>query len=670
MSLIEKCSKHYKRLVDEGWKVISIKDNKAVLQSPDNPEIFKAIYLLNDTHTYKIDNVDSQAYEGESANAADFDAATTEFTAGDYAKIDGDDNEFAFHRTSTYNYYQFHRFDTAIDEDVGSITQVDITIKGYGWAVTLYGYYLYVKESGTWTQKDSHTGSSDQTLTAQYTENFSTIVSSGHIHWGVRSPKAVGQLGYLYSYYGEVVVSYTAVTAPTVTTQAATNVEATSATGNGNITDTGGENCTVRGFKYGLTETDTWDVHDSGSFGAGTFSKGITGLSPGTTYYIRAYATNSAGTGYGAYVEFTTELETGAKDLSNTLQVRKAETNDLGQSLKIRGVAYKNLNQTLISIQSDQKDLLNKLVFRKSTYNNLSGYLSLRRSASKDLSQTLVIRKGAYSDLSGELKIRTSSYSNLLHTLLIRKIAYNDLLGTLANRISATEDLSGMLIIKSSTYKDLSGTLLFRKSSYTTLNGELSLRQVATKDLLNTLLLRKITGSNILQSLHIGALSRDLKHILCVGRTGGKTLGNIVIIRKSTYDSLIGTLTLRKAAYVGLSGTLTARRRAYRNLGNALLLRSFSSEELSGTLLLRQSSSSDLSGTLYFFRVQYSGLRAYINNEIKELCLVDKGESQDGLRICKNGTIYDIYLVDISNEHASPIYIKTPKGVKSIRYKT
>ncbi|MFA5926665.1 MAG: DUF2341 domain-containing protein, partial [Patescibacteria group bacterium] len=95
-------------------------------------------------------------------------------------------------------------------------------------------------------------------------------------------------------------------TTPTVTTQAATTVLQTTIVANGTTTATGGANATVRGFKYGLTETDTWDSYDSGDFGAEAFTKTITGLTLNTTYYIRAYATNSIGTSYGSYVSFTT----------------------------------------------------------------------------------------------------------------------------------------------------------------------------------------------------------------------------------------------------------------------------------------------------------------------------------------------------------------------------
>ena len=101
------------------------------------------------------------------------------------------------------------------------------------------------------------------------------------------------------------------VVAPTVTTQSATNIATTSCTGNGNITDTGGENCTRRGFCYKVGTSGDPTVSDSvayddGSFGTGAFTKSITGLTAGTSYRVRAYAVNSAGTSYGATVDVKT----------------------------------------------------------------------------------------------------------------------------------------------------------------------------------------------------------------------------------------------------------------------------------------------------------------------------------------------------------------------------
>jgi hypothetical protein len=100
-------------------------------------------------------------------------------------------------------------------------------------------------------------------------------------------------------------------TIPTVITQAATNVKASSCTGNGNITAIGGAFCTRRGFCYmvgtsGDPTTADSVAYDDGSFGTGAYTKSITGLSPGTSYRVRTYAVNLIGTGYGTTVQILT----------------------------------------------------------------------------------------------------------------------------------------------------------------------------------------------------------------------------------------------------------------------------------------------------------------------------------------------------------------------------
>jgi hypothetical protein len=96
---------------------------------------------------------------------------------------------------------------------------------------------------------------------------------------------------------------------PTVTTQAVSSIDYTSATGNGNITDTGGEDASKRGICYSKT-TNPPTVSDSiveetGTYGTGAFTESLTGLDSGAFYYVRAYAYNSAGYGYGSTVTFT-----------------------------------------------------------------------------------------------------------------------------------------------------------------------------------------------------------------------------------------------------------------------------------------------------------------------------------------------------------------------------
>ena len=96
-------------------------------------------------------------------------------------------------------------------------------------------------------------------------------------------------------------------TAPTVSTTAISNIDKTTATGGGNITADGGATVTARGICWSTSQNPTVDGnHTTDGTGTGNFTSSMTGLSANTTYYVRAYATNSAGTAYGEQVSFTT----------------------------------------------------------------------------------------------------------------------------------------------------------------------------------------------------------------------------------------------------------------------------------------------------------------------------------------------------------------------------
>jgi hypothetical protein len=98
-------------------------------------------------------------------------------------------------------------------------------------------------------------------------------------------------------------------TAPSLTTSAPTSVSTSTLTLNGSITSTGGVDATQSGFAYGTSATLTSGVSTStlgAQTGTATFSSNLTGLTPNTVYYFRAYATNTAGTGYGSILSTTT----------------------------------------------------------------------------------------------------------------------------------------------------------------------------------------------------------------------------------------------------------------------------------------------------------------------------------------------------------------------------
>lgn len=90
-----------------------------------------------------------------------------------------------------------------------------------------------------------------------------------------------------------------------ITSPAATFVTSYSATLEAEMTSHGGNPTASRGFVYDINPLPVINVTPAGT-GTGTYSAPITGLSPNTTYYFRAYATNSAGTAYGDEYSFTT----------------------------------------------------------------------------------------------------------------------------------------------------------------------------------------------------------------------------------------------------------------------------------------------------------------------------------------------------------------------------
>jgi uncharacterized protein (TIGR02145 family) len=94
---------------------------------------------------------------------------------------------------------------------------------------------------------------------------------------------------------------------PVLTTSAELNIMVTSATGGGNITSDGGVTVTSRGVCWSTDITPTIsDNHTTDGAGIGSFTSNITGLTENTRYYVRAYATNSKGTGYGGAISFIT----------------------------------------------------------------------------------------------------------------------------------------------------------------------------------------------------------------------------------------------------------------------------------------------------------------------------------------------------------------------------
>ena len=93
--------------------------------------------------------------------------------------------------------------------------------------------------------------------------------------------------------------------APVIVTTAASAITGTTATTGGSVTSDGGSPVSSRGVVWGTSPGASTFSTTSGA-GLGAFSSNLTGLSAATTYYLRAFATNSISTAYGSEVNFTT----------------------------------------------------------------------------------------------------------------------------------------------------------------------------------------------------------------------------------------------------------------------------------------------------------------------------------------------------------------------------
>ena len=165
--------------------------------------------------------------------------------------------------------------------------------------------------------------------TKYYARAYATIVGSGTI-------------------YGEEYSFTTLPVVPVLTTAAITAITGNSAAGGGNVTVTGGAEVTARGVCFGTTTQPTVaGSKTTDGKGAGAFVSALTSLKGNTTYYARAYATNSAGTGYGPEISFKTLVDLPVVTTAAITLITKVSavsggevTYDGGAPVTARGLAW------------------------------------------------------------------------------------------------------------------------------------------------------------------------------------------------------------------------------------------------------------------------------------------------------------------------------------------
>ena len=239
-----------------------------------------------------------------------------------------------------------------------------VTARGVCWATT-----------ATPTITDSKT--TDGTGTGSFTSNLTGLLPATTYYVRAYATNSAGT-----AYGNEVSFTTTAIVVPTLTTTAVTSITLTTAVSGGNITADGGGAITARGVCWATTANPTIsNSKTTDGTGTGSFTSNLTGLLPGTTYHVRAYATNSAGTAYGNDVSFTTTsivvptlTTTAVTSITLTTAVSGGNiTADGGGAVTARGVCWAT------TANPDHKQFINNRWdrnrnFHKQPYRITAGY--------------------------------------------------------------------------------------------------------------------------------------------------------------------------------------------------------------------------------------------------------------------------------------------------------
>ena len=202
------------------------------------------------------------------------------------------------------------------------------------------------------------------TCSASYTSGTSVILTAAgnggtFTGWSGAGCSGTGTCTTSMTVAKTATATFTAVAPTLALTSAVSNITQTTATGSGTISSNGGATVTVSGVVWDLSTnpvpttalaTKTTDGWATG----GPWSSPMTGLIANTTYRMRAYATNSAGTSYGNTVTFTTSAAalpnltaSAPPQITATVNVAQNFTSTITNSGNTStGVGFTNLFQT------------------------------------------------------------------------------------------------------------------------------------------------------------------------------------------------------------------------------------------------------------------------------------------------------------------------------------
>ena len=186
------------------------------------------------------------------------------------------------------------------------ITSVQYTSATSGGDIDNSAIGLSVTAKGLcWSTSPSPTVNNSQLTTGNTTVSDYSLTMNNLLPNTTYYVRAFYQSGVNYMYGNELSFTTLAMTLPTVTTTDASGITTTSANIGGIVTDNGGSTIISKGVCWSTSANPT--IASSVAMGSGSgnnFFVTLSSLSPTSTYYARAFATNSTGTAYGNQIVF------------------------------------------------------------------------------------------------------------------------------------------------------------------------------------------------------------------------------------------------------------------------------------------------------------------------------------------------------------------------------
>lgn len=187
--------------------------------------------------------------------------------------------------------------------NVSGITQTGAVSGGN---ITTDGGASVIARGACWSTSSEPTVEGSHTTDGIDVGSFTSTITglTANTNYYVKS-YATNSVGTAYG--NELSFTTNPVLLATLVTTVPSSIASTTAISGGNITSDGGGSITASGVCWNITTNPSiTDSHTTDGTGTGSFNSNLIGLSMGTPYYVRAYATNSAGTAYGNQVTFNT----------------------------------------------------------------------------------------------------------------------------------------------------------------------------------------------------------------------------------------------------------------------------------------------------------------------------------------------------------------------------